>query len=308
MLHALPFSFPIRWLAGLAVLLAAGATAWANPPPATPALFEELAARMNDVAGSQPNDCRPVESWSGNDWRNGPLEWPSHPSWADGASVLLFFWTEASADAGSFALLRLEGDKHVVKSTADGDWGALNSKVALHEGDDPLDPTRRRAWETDETLKMPVAGPLFLFGQLGASSPSVEQQQHKWLGRTGVGLKLKPWFLEEVQVRGGPVLRYDDTSKLKTGQSPERSEVFLEAVTKVPLPVIGPLNVEYSGFAVPAVTPADRHQINQDVRLAKPLSGGSEFHLGAKYRWEDTPSPTPWLDRMQVYVGLQLKR
>ena len=83
--------------------------------------------------------------------------------------------------------------------------------------------------------------------------------------------------------------------------------MFFEAATKVPLPVIGALNVEYSGFAVPAATPTDRNQINQDFKLAKPF-GSNEFYLGAKYRWESAPSPTPWIDRMQVYMGLQLKR
>jgi hypothetical protein len=204
--------------------------------------------------------------------------------------------------------LRPDGDKRVAKSNTDGDWGALNSKITLRDRADPLDPSRRGTWETDETLKMPVAGPLFLFGQFGASSPAVEEQQHKWLGRTGVGVRLKPWPLEEVQVRGGPAVRYDDTAKLKAGQSPERSELFLEAVTKVPLPVVGPLNVEYTGFAVPAATAADRGQINQDVKFAMPFRGGNEFHVGAKYRWEDAPSPTPWVDRMQLYMGLQLKR
>src|SRR5438552_8307251 len=123
---------------------------------------------------------------------------------------------------------------------------------------------------------MPVAGPLFLFGQVGAATAAVEEQQHIGLGRTGVGLKLKPWFLEEVQVRGGPAMRYDSTGK-KAGQSPERSELFLEAVTKLPLPVIGPLNVEYTSLAVPAGTGGERGQINQDFKLAKPLRGGSAF-------------------------------
>src|SRR5262249_54360802 len=136
--------------------------------------------------------------------------------------------------------LRPEGDKHVAKSNTHFEWAALNSKIAVRDPDALLDPSRRPTWETDETVKMPVGGPLFLFGQLGASTPAVEEQQHKWLGRTGVGLKLKPWFLEEVQVRGGPAMRYDATGK-KAGQSPERSELFLEAVTKLPVPVIGPL-------------------------------------------------------------------
>jgi hypothetical protein len=82
--------------------------------------------------------------------------------------------------------------------------------------------------------------------------------------------------------------------------------LFLEAATKLPLPVVGPVNFEYSGYAVPAVTPADRNCVNQDLKLALPFSGGGQFHVGAKYKWE-TATATPWVDRMQVYMGVQSK-
>jgi len=229
--------------------------------------------------------------------------WPEINVWFDAVPLLTSNFNRLAPETG----LRPDGDKHVAKSNTDLEWAALNSKISVRDRDTLLDPSRRATWETDETVKMPVGGPLFLFGQLGASTTAVEEQQHKWLGRTGVGLKLKPWFLEEVQVRGGPVMRYDATSK-KSGQAPERSELFLEAVTKLPLPVIGPLKVEYTSFAVPAGTASERGQINQDVKLAKPFRGDNEFHVGAKYHTEDSTSPTPWVDRMQLYLGVQLKR
>jgi hypothetical protein len=233
--------------------------------------------------------------------------WPEINVWSSAVPLLTADLGRLAPEKGLMPGLRPEGDKHVAKSDTDLEWAALNSKIAVRDRDALLDPSRRSTWETDETLKMPVAGPLFLFGQLGASTPAVEEQQHKWLGRTGVGFKVKPWFLEEVQVRGGPVMRYDATSK-KAGQSPERSELFLEAVTKLPLPVIGPLKVEYTSFAVPAGTASERGQINQDFKLAKPFRGDNEFHFGAKYRTEDSSSTTPWVDRMQLYMGVQLKR
>jgi hypothetical protein len=235
------------------------------------------------------------------------LFWPEINVWSDAAPLLTSDFGRLAPGTGVTSGLLPDGDKHVAKSNTDFEWAALNSKISVRDRDALLDPSRRSTWETDETLKMPVAGPLFLFGQLGASTAAVEEQQHKWLGRTGVGLKIKPWFLEEVQVRGGPVMRYDATSK-KAGQSPERSELFLEAVTKLPMPVIGPLKVEYTSFAVPAGTASERGQINQDVKLAKPFRGDNEFHVGAKYHTDDSSSPTPWIDRMQIYMGVQLKR
>src|SRR5262249_23110859 len=131
--------------------------------------------------------------------------WPNVNVWSDAAPLLTGDFGRLAP--GPVAGLRPDGDKHVAKSNTDFEWAALNSKIAVRDRDTLLDPSRRSTWETDETVKMPVAGPLFLFGQLGASTPAVEEQQHKWLGRTGVGLKLKPWFLEEVHIPAAPPLR-----------------------------------------------------------------------------------------------------
>jgi hypothetical protein len=227
-------------------------------------------------------------------------------TWSDGAPLLLFDWSGRSVGPAGPQGLKLDGVKRVADASTATEWADLSSKVKLRERDIQLDPTVRSAWETDETVKLPVAGSLFVFGQMGASTPAVEQGQYKWLGKTGVGLKVKPWLMQEVQIRCGPAVRYDDTEKLSPGQSPERSELFLEAATKVPVPVIGALNVEYTGNTVPPATPTDRNAVNQDLKLALPINGSGQFHVGATYKWE-TASATPWMDRMQVYMGFQNK-
>ena len=198
-----------------------------------------------------------------------------------------------------------------MQTKADLDVAALTSKVKFTDPDPtPLDPHARHSWETDESLKVPLTGPLFAFGDLGASSPSVQNQELKWLTKTGLGCKLYPGLVPEVQVRGGPAMRYDNTQKLDRGQSPEHSELFLEVVTKLPpLPLLGALNVEYSGVAVPALTPAEREKMNQDLKVALPFGGGNgQFHVGAKLKRDDATTATPWVDRMELYMGLQLKR
>jgi hypothetical protein len=292
----------------LGPLLPSTETSGFVPPTLPPTLLELIDARLKTPS-------KPGTDFLGIDLTgrtNMPPElmtpqWSHQDVWSNGAPLLLLEWPGTAPAPGAPDALRHDGVQRVANAKADGDWAALSSKVALRERDDRLDPSVRNTWETDESLRMPLGGQLFLFGQLGASSPSVEQQQLKWLGKTGVGVKVKPWLLEEVQVRGGPAVRYDDTS-LSRGQSPERSELFLEAVTKLPLPVVGPLNVEYTSYAVPAATPSDRNQINQDFKLAVPLSSGGQLQVGAKYKWENAAGATPWVDRMQLYMGVQLKR
>jgi hypothetical protein len=103
-------------------------------------------------------------------------------------------------------------------------------------------------------------------------------------------------------------VKSDDTGRWVRGPSGERSEMFLEAVTKVGLPVVGPLNLEYTSTAVPPATEGDRNFFNQDFKVARPLAGGGQVHLGAKLRGDDVSATASWVDRMQVYMGFELKR
>jgi hypothetical protein len=227
------------------------------------------------------------------------------PHLIDSATPRLREPTRQTNDPWATSNLRPDGAQRVASANTATDFLDLSAKVKLRERDAFLEPSAHNTWETDQTMKVPVAGSLFVFNQVTGSTPDVDQQQYKWLGKTGVGLKIKPWLFQEVQLRTGPAVRFDDTGTLSKGQSPEHSELFVEAVTKLPVPVLGPLNLEYSTYAVPAATPSDRNQINQDFKVALPIAGG-QFHVGAKYKWEAANS-TPWMDRMQLYMGVQNK-
>jgi hypothetical protein len=182
----------------------------------------------------------------------------------------------------------------------------LDSNVVI---DDPSQTsvgpgTPGRSWQTEESLRVEVAGPLFVFGQANAASQSVEQQRLNMSGRTGVGVRWQPWTKAEVQVRGGPLLRYTDGN----GTPEEMARLALELTARTP--VYGNLKFEYSGTAMPALSPLAREQLSQDLRLALHLSDSSQVHVGTRYSWQDTGAATltPWTDRMQLYMGLQLKR
>jgi hypothetical protein len=305
-----------HFLTTVLVIGTAGGAAWADGRP-RPIHVTEPTAEPPTVADQEPDRCwwlpegrhgQPVPAdvfavLGGSSDPFAPL--PALCGTTIATPPSLFDRANKSADALAAPALRPDGPHQVATGNLAADWANLSGKVKLRERDVNLDPSARNTWETDETVKLPVGGSVFVFNQVTGSTPAVEQQQYKWLGKTGVGVKLKPWLFQEVQLRTGPAVRYDDTGTLSKGQSPERSELFLEAVTKVPLPVVGPVNVEYSSFAVPAATSADRNQINQDFKVALPIGGG-QFHVGAKYKWE-AASATPWMDRMQLYLGVQNK-
>jgi len=202
-------------------------------------------------------------------------------------------------------LLR-EGDRRSHRTRVASDWAAITSRLTIRDPDlirdDPVG--RGHAWSTDESLRVPLGDSVFLYSSAEVASDNAWQRLPRWLGRTGFGVKLKPWLLNEVQLRGGPGVRYDETEA-----AAERSELFVEVSTKVPLPVLGLVNLEYTGSALTALSPSERERLNSNVRFAKSLADGwSELQFGARWWSDDAPTATPWVDRAQLYLGVQLKR
>lgn len=169
------------------------------------------------------------------------------------------------------------------------------------------DVTAQAHWRAEEAFHMslPYVNLLFVYGQLGSSSDAIDPERLTVVTKTGVGLKVSPWQRTEVQLRGCTVLTYADP--LRPDRVQERSEFNIEVLAKMHL--IGPLQLEYNGTATPALSPWERDRLLQDVRVKVPLSGSSQFHVGARYRWQDAPTPLqpPWRERTELYMGLSFQ-
>lgn len=164
-------------------------------------------------------------------------------------------------------------------------------------------PYLSRDWTAEESLKVPLPAyeSMFVYGSFDSSGDYDNNRQVRLRGKTGLGWKWAPFSRSEVQVRTGPVVSYAD---VYNPASQERSQLSVELQAKLDL--FGPLQLKYSGEALPRVVPADRHTLWQDLKLAVPFGTNREFHLGANYRWEDR-STTPWMDRAQLYLGLKFQ-
>jgi hypothetical protein len=191
-----------------------------------------------------------------------------------------------------------------LRSKTDGPLGSLTSQVILRDPraarDEPLPVS---AWRTDGDWKMGVAGPLFLFGQMGAAPEPWTADELKVNGKTGLGCKLPLLLGAEVLLRGGPAVTCTDPLRPVRGR--EHSELFVEVQCRCPLP--GKVGLEYQGAAVPALSPAERDRINQDLRVAFPLGDAGQFRVGAKHQWENSSTPRDWKEGMQLYLGVELK-
>src|SRR5262249_3977895 len=132
----------------------------------------------------------------------------------------------------------------------------------------------------------------------------VESQLLKLNGRTGLACKLSPFKGGEITVRGGPVVTCADP--LRPEHRQDRSDLLLEVQCRCPL--VGGLNLQYSGSATPALNQTEHARLDHDVRVALPFGDAGEVRLGAKHSWENVPAQKPMPDSGQVYFGLELKR
>jgi hypothetical protein len=238
---------------------------------------------------------RPVRSAPGDGFAGGSLlSGESHTLYPDSWSALGFQTDERR--------------RHKTSQTTDVAIGELNSSFVLFDAADAdRVPAYRSTWSTEESLKVPLfMKPLFAYGQVGASSDAADAQAVKVTSKTGIGVKFEPLAKTEVQLRSATTMTYGDSETFRTVYGPATSQFALELLAKCPL--VGPLRMEYIGTALPARTIAEHDQVKQDLRVALPLGDTGSIHVGARYRWENTLTPTPWMDRAELYLGVTLKR
>ncbi len=181
----------------------------------------------------------------------------------------------------------------------------VNAKMVITDANAlPQVPLRRSGWQAEDSLRLPLSGPLFVVGQVGANSASVEWQQYKFVGKTGLAWKLPAWLGGEVQVRTGrSVTNYDSDNEILV---PEQLRRFTELSARVP--VADWLNLEYTGEAIGAVTVNARETRKHELRLAMPLANAGQFHVGAKFRSEDLLAQNGWYERMKWFMGITWRR
>jgi hypothetical protein len=192
-------------------------------------------------------------------------------------------------------------------SRTEGFWGTLSGKQVLQQPDATAaweDPTGKRTWQSEQAWRLPVAGPVAVFGEFGASSEDRALQDMKVVGRTGVACTLPDLLGTEWQVRGGPNMTAADP--LRPERTQTHSEMLVEFQGRVPL--LAGIGLEYQGSAVPALTPLDRDRIQHDVGLAFPVGDAGKLKFGAKHTWVNTTDSRPIPDATQLYLGLELKR
>jgi hypothetical protein len=215
---------------------------------------------------------------------------------SDDGSTFVPFNSWASLRPGDRDRRKLEDQAEV------GGLGQLSSEVVFRAPERTFDtPFERGEWSRQDTLKLPVAGPLALFGQTALNGDYAADQNMTVVGRTGAILKLPTGIGSALELRGGPAIKYNDALR-----SDRAASLLMEVQAK--WPIIAGIGLEYSGAALPALTPLDRPKFDQDLGLAIPVSGG-KLKLGAKHHWEQQfQGTTPGATNMELYVGVEIGR
>ena len=191
-----------------------------------------------------------------------------------------------------------------VNSQVDGPWGSLKAKLEV----DPAELRDAERWQAEQNLQIPVAGPLYVFGQVKAGCNTWTAQERTLAGRTGIGCNLRPVAGSEIILSGGSQTNYTEDPLQPKRLPVEKSQLILELQANYSL--LGALKLEYQGSATPALDPLDRNRVQHDFRFAVPLGRAGDLRLGAKHQWEEQPGATrtSWSDGMQLYLGIGLKR
>jgi hypothetical protein len=190
-------------------------------------------------------------------------------------------------------------------TTNSGLLGTFSAKQTIRDGevgtvwDDPL---TKKGWQADQDWKLGLLGPVFVFTQTSAAAEEALQQDAKLSGRSGLALQV-PVPVGELLLRGGTNVSFTDP--FRQDRVKERSEMLLEVKAKYPL-LFG-LNLEIQGTASPALSPLDRDWVSQEVRLALPLGGNGQFHLGARQRWDNVVEQKTISDGPQLFLGFEIK-
>lgn len=160
----------------------------------------------------------------------------------------------------------------------------------------------------DQTFRIPLAGPVFFFGQ-AEKDGLAPAQGSRYVGQTGVTWKLPVQPGLELLLSCGPEVTYTDVLR------PDRVQdhpllPFQTRLLRVDLQcrwrLLGQVGLECQGSVCPALNPGEQDAFHQDLHLAFPLSRRGQFLLGAKRFWEKAADIKPAPDSGQLYGDVRL--
>lgn len=160
----------------------------------------------------------------------------------------------------------------------------------------------------DQTLRIPLAGPVFLFGQAEKDNLAPAQNS-RFVGQTGVTWKLPVQAGVELLLSCGPEVTYVDTPR--TDRVQERLPLpvqtrLLRVDVQCRWHVLARVGLECQGSVCPALNPGELDEFYQDLHLAFTLNPGGQFNIGARRYWEKAADAKPGPESGELYGDIRL--
>jgi hypothetical protein len=160
----------------------------------------------------------------------------------------------------------------------------------------------------DQTFRIPLTGPVFLFGQ-AEKDGFAPAQGSRYFGQTGVTWKLPVQPGLELLFSCGPEVIYTDA--LRPDRGPDRPLLPLQTrLLRLDLQchwrLLGQVGLECQASVCPALNSGEQDAFHEDLHLAFPLTRGGQFLLGAKRYWEKAADIKPAPDSGQLYGDFRL--
>jgi hypothetical protein len=197
-------------------------------------------------------------------------------------------------------------------------WGGLNSpgteQTAGHAfvgsrssaGWVPANSLEMEDRTRDQSVRILLAGPVFLFGQAEEDNLAPAQAS-RFVGHTGLTWKLPVQAGFELLLSCGPEVTYTDTPDRLQDRSPLPLQTrLLRLDVQCRWRLLRQVGLECQGSVCPALNPGEQDAFHQDLHLAFPLTSGGRFNLGAKYSWDRSPDVKLGPESGQVYGDFRL--
>jgi hypothetical protein len=160
-----------------------------------------------------------------------------------------------------------------------------------------------------DSVKIPLAGSIFLFGQAKKEDSGNGPEPKITGGQTGLGFGLPLDKDVEVSFRCGTAVTAKGS---RTDPTSDRSGLpFSSQLLRLEVQgrwlVMGPFHLEWVGAASPATTALEHDIFEHDLRLVLPLGQIGQLQMGTKHFWESKPDSKLWNENGQLYGGFQLK-
>jgi len=236
-----------------------------------------------------------------------PLRFPALPSHKNPLAeqpAPVHLEENAPSSLLDLALRPGDRDRTKIKGSTVVEWGVLSSEFVVRAPEAGKDaPFERGDWSTEEQVRINMFGPLGVWGQVEMVGQYAADSDMRVVGKGGVVCKVPVGPSTQVEVMGGPKVKYVDVLRPEKKADPN---LLLELQCR--WPIYGPLGFEYLGEALPPATPAERPRVNSDVGLVLPLTGG-RLKVGARHRWDgQTSEVRPGMNALDFYVGLEIAR